>query len=209
MTVQYIMIGYHWCVHPSRKYNEETFRIKIMHLSHIGCNCISTSSHPKVSKKWASVPMIQMLKDWPLYRVVDIHLDILHEYGVSLPYKQTWLGKEVARTILHRSEVSSYDFTLKSLILFYNSPTCIPILGWNIHCFRSEKKMFSEITIHCGQSTANRWSQGHQCPRDSITGWNKKRKRTGPCCLLCEMIQGWGKEKGELETETSHLLGFG
>lgn len=43
---------------------------------------------------------------------IDVQRDILREHGVHLPYKQASLGKEVARVILHGSEVSSYDLLL-------------------------------------------------------------------------------------------------
>ncbi|XP_039141172.1 uncharacterized protein LOC120278444 [Dioscorea cayenensis subsp. rotundata] len=49
------------------------------------------------------------LRDRPLYRAVDTQQDILRDHGVCLPYKQAWMGKELAREILHGSEIASYD----------------------------------------------------------------------------------------------------
>ena len=40
---------------------------------------------------------------------IDIQHDILREHGVSLQYKQVWLGKEIARVILRENEVANYD----------------------------------------------------------------------------------------------------
>ncbi|XP_039135771.1 uncharacterized protein LOC120273203 [Dioscorea cayenensis subsp. rotundata] len=40
---------------------------------------------------------------------VDIQRDILRDHGVRLPYKQAWMGKELAKGILHGSDIASYD----------------------------------------------------------------------------------------------------
>ncbi|XP_039134530.1 uncharacterized protein LOC120271908 [Dioscorea cayenensis subsp. rotundata] len=49
------------------------------------------------------------LRDRPLYRAMDIQRDILRDHGVRLPYKQAWMGKELAKGILHGSDIESYD----------------------------------------------------------------------------------------------------
>ena len=59
--------------------------------------------------------IIQKLEGRLLYRVVDIQHDILHDHGVNLSYKHAWLGKEVARGVLHRREMTSYDLLLTNL----------------------------------------------------------------------------------------------
>ncbi|XP_039130931.1 uncharacterized protein LOC120267344 [Dioscorea cayenensis subsp. rotundata] len=92
--------------------NYETFRIKTMYPTHTCGGGIGTSSHPKASKKWVSARVIQKLKDCPLYRVIDIQRDMLRDHGVYLSYKQAWLGKEVAKNVLHGSEVASYDLLM-------------------------------------------------------------------------------------------------
>ncbi|KAJ0962191.1 hypothetical protein J5N97_030019 [Dioscorea zingiberensis] len=101
-----------WRVHASREGNLHTFRIKTLQPTHVCGGGIGTSSYPKASKKWVCDHVIQKLKDRPLYRAVDIQWDILREHGVGLPYKQAWMGKEVARTVLYGSEVQSYDLLL-------------------------------------------------------------------------------------------------
>ena len=73
---------------------------------------IGTTVHPKASKKWVGNRIMQRLKEQPLYRAIDIQKDILREHGVRLPYKRAWMGKEVARSAIHGSEVSSYDLLL-------------------------------------------------------------------------------------------------
>ncbi|XP_039130959.1 uncharacterized protein LOC120267387 [Dioscorea cayenensis subsp. rotundata] len=55
---------------------------------------------------------MRKLRDYPLYRDVDIQLDILRNHGVRLPYKQAWMGEEVANGILHGSDVASYDLSI-------------------------------------------------------------------------------------------------
>ncbi|XP_039140557.1 uncharacterized protein LOC120277782 [Dioscorea cayenensis subsp. rotundata] len=59
---------------------------------------------------------MRKLQDRLLYRVVDIQHDILCDHGVRLPYKQAWIGKEVAKGILHGNDVASYD-----LLIWYAS----------------------------------------------------------------------------------------
>ncbi|XP_039130960.1 uncharacterized protein LOC120267389 [Dioscorea cayenensis subsp. rotundata] len=77
---------------------------------------IGSASHPKTSKKWVSRKVIQKLRDWPLYKAVDIQWDMLCDHGVRLPYKQAWRGKELARGILQICDKASYD-----LLLWYAS----------------------------------------------------------------------------------------
>ena len=52
------------------------------------------------------------MKDQPSYGVVEIQKDMLREHGVCLPYKQALIGKEVVRSIIHGSEVTSYNLLL-------------------------------------------------------------------------------------------------
>ena len=40
---------------------------------------------------------------------INIHKNILWEHGVHLLYKQAWKRKEVARAVIHGSEVTNYD----------------------------------------------------------------------------------------------------
>ncbi|XP_039118745.1 uncharacterized protein LOC120254772 [Dioscorea cayenensis subsp. rotundata] len=105
-----------WRVHASRDSNLPTFRIKTTQNSHTCGGGIGTTSHPRASKKWVSRQVMRKLRDRPLYRAVDIQRDILCDHGVRLPYKQAWMGKEVAKGILHGSDVASYD-----LLIWYAS----------------------------------------------------------------------------------------
>ncbi|XP_039133259.1 uncharacterized protein LOC120270312 [Dioscorea cayenensis subsp. rotundata] len=43
---------------------------------------------------------------------IDIQHDMLRDHGVYLSYKQAWLRKEVAKEVLHGSEVASYDLLM-------------------------------------------------------------------------------------------------
>ncbi|XP_039146836.1 uncharacterized protein LOC120284095 [Dioscorea cayenensis subsp. rotundata] len=52
------------------------------------------------------------LKEWSLYRAVDIQKDILQDHRVRLPYKSAWMGKEIAQAAIHGKEVGSYDLLL-------------------------------------------------------------------------------------------------
>jgi len=54
-----------------------------------------------------------------LYRAVDIQKGIFCDHGVLVPYKRAWMGKEVAISVIHGSEVSSYD-----LLLWYIDKVC-------------------------------------------------------------------------------------
>ncbi|XP_039118940.1 uncharacterized protein LOC120255115 [Dioscorea cayenensis subsp. rotundata] len=112
VTVTCATNGCEWCVHASRDGNLPTFRIKTTQGVHTCSGGISTTSHPKASKKWVGRHVIPKLRDRPLYCVVDIQRDLLLEQGVHLPYKQAWMGKELARGILHGSDISSYDMLL-------------------------------------------------------------------------------------------------
>ncbi|XP_039145549.1 uncharacterized protein LOC120282768 [Dioscorea cayenensis subsp. rotundata] len=104
--------GCEWLVHASVEGNHETFRIKMMYPTHTCGGGIGTSSHPKASKKWVSARVIQKLKDRPLHRAIDIQRDMLRDHGVHLSYKQAWLGKKVAKDVLHWNEVASYDLLM-------------------------------------------------------------------------------------------------
>ncbi|XP_039145643.1 uncharacterized protein LOC120282874 [Dioscorea cayenensis subsp. rotundata] len=105
-----------WRVHASRDRNLPTFRIKTTQNSHTCGGGIGTTSHPRASKKWVRRQVMRKLRDHPLYRAVDIQRDILCDHGVRIPYKQAWMGKEVAKGILHGSDVASHD-----LLIWYAS----------------------------------------------------------------------------------------
>ncbi|XP_039131806.1 uncharacterized protein LOC120268481 [Dioscorea cayenensis subsp. rotundata] len=87
-----------------------------MQATHICGGGIGTTAHPKASKKWICESVIYKLKETPLYRAVDIQKDILRDHDVRLPYKRAWMGKEVARSVIHGSVVSSYDLLLWALL---------------------------------------------------------------------------------------------
>lgn len=92
--------------------------------THIYGGCIGKTLHLKASKKWVSACVIQKVKDRSLYRAIDIQYNILRDHGVSLSYKQAWLGKEIAQGVLLRSEVASYN-----LLLWYASKVMEMNLG--------------------------------------------------------------------------------
>jgi len=101
-----------WRVYASKEGVHDTFRLRTMQATHVCGGGIGTNAHPKASMKWVSERVIHKLKESPLYRAVDIQKDILREHGVRLPYKRAWMGKEVASSVIHGSEVSSYDLLL-------------------------------------------------------------------------------------------------
>jgi len=101
-----------WRVHASKEGIHDTFRLKTMQATHICGGGIATTAHLKASKRWVSERVMHKLKESPLYRAVDIQKDILREHGVRLPYKRAWMGKEVASSVIHGTEVSSYDLLL-------------------------------------------------------------------------------------------------
>ncbi|XP_039140440.1 uncharacterized protein LOC120277649 [Dioscorea cayenensis subsp. rotundata] len=112
VTVKCAAEGCEWHIHTFMEGNHQTFRIKTLYPTHTCGGGIGTSSHPKASKKWVSAHVIQKLKDRPLYRAIDIQRDMLRDHGVYLSHKQAWLGKEVAKDVLHGSEVASYDLLM-------------------------------------------------------------------------------------------------
>ncbi|XP_039134333.1 uncharacterized protein LOC120271720 [Dioscorea cayenensis subsp. rotundata] len=129
VTVKCTVEGCEWRAHVSMEDNHQTFRIKTMYPTHMCGGGIGTSSHPKASKKWVSARVIQKLKDRPLYRAINIQRDMLRDHGVYLSYKQAWLGKEVAKEVLHGSEVASYDLLMwyaKKVLV--TNPGCRPLL---------------------------------------------------------------------------------
>ncbi|XP_039117893.1 uncharacterized protein LOC120253679 [Dioscorea cayenensis subsp. rotundata] len=120
VTVRCAEFSCQWRVHASKEGNLPTFRINTANGTHTCGGGIGTTSHPKASKKWVSRQVIQKLRDRPLYRAVDTQRDILRDYGVHLPYKQAWVGKEYTREILHGCDVASYD-----LLIWYTDKVSI------------------------------------------------------------------------------------
>ncbi|XP_039130888.1 uncharacterized protein LOC120267282 [Dioscorea cayenensis subsp. rotundata] len=112
VTVRCATKEFQWRVHASKEGIHDTFRLKTMQATHICSGGIGTTAHPKASKKWICERVIHKLKETPLYRAVNIQKDILCDHGVRLPYKLAWMGKEVVRSVIHGSEVSSYDLLL-------------------------------------------------------------------------------------------------
>ncbi|XP_039130924.1 uncharacterized protein LOC120267336 [Dioscorea cayenensis subsp. rotundata] len=128
-----------WCVHASRDGNLPTFRIK-------------TPFHLRASKKWVSRNVVMKLSDRPLYRAVDIQRDILHDHGVCLSYKQAWMGKELAKGILHGSDIASYD-----LLVWYAAKV-------------SETNPGSVVII---DTDGERFKRGFFCFRASLDGFKR------------------------------------
>ncbi|XP_039146849.1 uncharacterized protein LOC120284111 [Dioscorea cayenensis subsp. rotundata] len=104
--------GCPWRVHASREGNLATFKIKTSQGGHTCGGGIATASHPKASKRWVCKQVLNKLRDYPLYQVVDIQRDILRDHDVHLQYKQAWMGKEMLREVLHGSDIANCDLLL-------------------------------------------------------------------------------------------------
>ncbi|XP_039119170.1 uncharacterized protein LOC120255401 [Dioscorea cayenensis subsp. rotundata] len=105
VTVRCAAQEWQWRVHAFKEGIHCVFRLKTMQATHICGERIGTTVHPKASKKWVSERVMQKLKETPLYKAVDIQKDILRDHGVCFPYKPAWMGKEVARSAIHSSEL--------------------------------------------------------------------------------------------------------
>ncbi|XP_039140448.1 uncharacterized protein LOC120277657 [Dioscorea cayenensis subsp. rotundata] len=141
-----------WRVHASRDGNLPTFRIKTTQHEHKCGGGINAPFHPRASKKWVSRKVVMKLRDRPLYRAVDIQRDILRDHGVRLPYKQAWMGKELAKGILHRSDIASYD-----LLVWYAAKV-------------SETNPGSVVII---DTDGERFKRGFFCFRASLDGFKR------------------------------------
>lgn len=141
-----------WRVHASRDGNLPTFRIKTAQHEHTCGGGINTPFHPRASKKWVSRKVVMKLRDRPLYRAVDIQRDILRDHGVRLPYKQAWMGKELAKGILHGSDIASYD-----LLVWYAAKV-------------SETNPGSVVII---DTDGERFKRGFFCFRASLDGFKR------------------------------------
>lgn len=67
--------------------------------------------HLKASKKWVCNSDVET-EGAALDRAIDIWKNILRSHGVRLPYKGAWMGKKIAKAVIHGNEISSCDFLL-------------------------------------------------------------------------------------------------
>ena len=70
---------------------------------------VGRAGHPKASKIWVANIVLQKVRTRPLYRPIDIKKDMQKNFGIHLPYRQVWLGKEVTRVALYGEDYASSD----------------------------------------------------------------------------------------------------
>ncbi|MQM10072.1 hypothetical protein Taro_042962, partial [Colocasia esculenta] len=79
-----------WRLHASVIRGGPQFAIKSLNNKHT-CGCdIMSDGHPRTSKKWVGNVVKGKLVDKPTYRASEMMSDIRQEYGICIPYHQTY-----------------------------------------------------------------------------------------------------------------------
>lgn len=102
--------GCRWMICASYRRSDGAFAIRKCHLKHTcGESNLLTRGHPKADARLIAELVQPKVSVEPQYKPFTMKNDMLREYGVEIPYRRAWTGKEIALQKIHGLQKGSYE----------------------------------------------------------------------------------------------------